>query len=245
MMHRLAVAGFVGSALLCFAPGARAESPPLPTCKCDDDCKNKWPYTGMCIQYSWGKYCGYTSGGPSVPCTDGGPPPDIAPPKPDKWPGCGDAMPHCKCDDDCKPFGYLSCIKHPTSGCLPICSHKPGPGIACPIKRDIGVEGPATPYGCRCNQECAVLAATPYCAYHSGAWFCSAVGPGNQCPVDEVGPPRRDFGNPPNPRAEGGVGADPPPRGGCSFVAGAAAEAGAGALCALALAALLARRRRR
>ena len=166
-------------AILSFMPGrARAEQPIPPTCKCNDDCVSKWPYSGICVQYSWGKVCGYSGSGPGVPCTDGGPAPDL---KKDVWFGCGDAMPNCSCDDDCKPHGLAFCVKHPSSLCAPICSNK-GPGIAC-AKKDVGPEGPSH-RPCRCNAECASVAGMPYCAYQSGAWFCSAVGPGVSCPDD-------------------------------------------------------------
>ena len=230
-------------AILSFMPGrARAEQPIPPTCKCNDDCVSKWPYSGICVQYSWGKVCGYSGSGPGVPCTDGGPAPDL---KKDVWFGCGDAMPNCSCDDDCKPHGLAFCVKHPSSLCAPICSNK-GPGIAC-AKKDVGPEGPSH-RPCRCNAECASVAGMPYCAYQSGAWFCSSVGPGTSCP-DDVPPRTDDVPRPGDdwyPRDSGpGGSAAPPPRGGCS-VGMAPGATGPSSLLALllGLALLLARRRR-
>ncbi len=213
----------------------RAESAIPPYCTCNDDCKNKWPYSGVCVQQSWGRICDYPSAGPGIPCTDGGPPPDLTPAKEQKWYGCGDAMPNCSCNDDCKPHGLAFCVKHPNTLCAPICSSQ-GPGIAC-AKKDVGPEaGDRVP--CRCNGECGGVAGRPYCAYQSGAWFCSAVGPGVSCPDDvpRAGDDwyfKRDSGP--------GAGAAAP-RGGCSVGAGAASPGSLALLLGLAL--LLLRRRR-
>jgi MYXO-CTERM domain-containing protein len=232
-MPRVLVASTLIAGLALIATGARAEQPIPKSCVCNDDCVNSWPYTGICVQNSWGKTCGFS--GPGIPCPDGGapPPPDAGPAKEGPWFGCGDAMPNCSCNDDCKAYGLAYCVKTSTL-CPPICSSK-GPGIAC-VKKDVGPEG-VTPRSCRCNADCAGIAGMPYCAYQSGSWFCSSVGPGASCPddprpYDEVSV-ARDAGP--------GAGAAAP-RGGCS-VGGASASAPGAFLLLLGLA--LVRRRRR
>lgn len=221
--------------ILAHSTDAGAEQPIPKSCVCNDDCVYTWPYSGICVQNSWGKTCGFS--GPGIPCTDGGappPPPDAGPAKEGPWYGCGDAMPNCACDDDCKPHGLAYCVKHPNTLCAPICSSK-GPGLPC-TKKDVGTEG-VTPRSCRCNADCAGIAGMPYCAYQSGSWFCSAIGPGVSCPDDPY-PHSDDLSHTRD--AGPGTGAAAP-RGGCS-VGGASTSAPGALLLLLGLALVLRRR---
>ncbi len=239
---------------------ARAEQPQMPPCNCNDDCKGKYPYSGICIDWGYGNhYCGWNGAG--IPCSDGGPKPtDGGPPSNDAWPpppndfgpddwkvpdwgpkddwwfGCGDAFPSCSCNDDCKGRGFAYCVKSANPKCGAICSNHNGPGIAC-VKSDMD-------RSCNCNSDCATLKATPYCGLVNGARVCTAVGPGLTCQVGgEADYPRGDDMPP---RSDAGVSSATPRGGGCSVGSDVSGGDGASAgLLALSLLGLVAIQRRR
>jgi len=196
---------------LCSSPLAHAESMIPPTCTCDDECKNKWPYSGICSQIWGGKYCYFS--GPGTPC------PEMGIPKPDVPPKA------CTCNKDCFGTSAPYCSPNPAGWGSPICTYQ-SPGITCGEagipKLDI------LPKTCRCNDDCKGGPA-PYCNTNPADWgptVCTWKTPGISCTPDFMPNPdfyvprtddlpyRRDFRVP---AADGDPDAAVSPRSGCSL----------------------------
>jgi hypothetical protein len=196
-----------GAVALIWGQVAQAESMVPPICKCNDDCKYMWPYTGICELGYGSSFCGWT--GPGIPC-DGGAAKDVSVP--------------CTCDQEC--YGGMVC-KISASG-KRFCSVY-GPGTPCDgggAMKDVLDAGPPK-HACSCNKDCSYYGLR--CNKTASGTFCTGGGEGIPCTPDIGFTPEWDdpgFGDMWWPRDGGHFSSDGDPnavlapRAGCALGAG-------------------------